>query len=177
MLRAATFDDADAIARLHAESWRRTYRGLMRDAYLDDEVVDDRIGVWRERLANPDPRRMVEVAERVGTLAGFICVYGAEHPRWGSLIDNLHVSWDARREGIATLLMRDAARWLNAQYADLPLYLGVMEANTGARRFYQRLGAHEDAAEDTQVHGGGTAAVCRCRWNRPGALLRACSER
>ena len=33
--RTASADDVAAIAGLHAESWRQTYRGMMSDAYLD----------------------------------------------------------------------------------------------------------------------------------------------
>ena len=43
--REATRADAMAVARLHAESWRVHYRGAYRDAYLDGDVVEDRIRV------------------------------------------------------------------------------------------------------------------------------------
>jgi len=35
-VRAAVARDVPQIARLHVESWRETYRGLMADAVLDD---------------------------------------------------------------------------------------------------------------------------------------------
>jgi hypothetical protein len=50
-LRVATGADAMAVATLHAESWRAHYRGAYRDEYLDGEVVQDRIRVWKERLS------------------------------------------------------------------------------------------------------------------------------
>lgn len=69
--RAATPDDTERIARLHAESWRRTYRGLYRDAYLDGDVFADRLAVWRARLGSPSPRQLVILAEDRGILAAF----------------------------------------------------------------------------------------------------------
>ena len=40
----ATNCDADSIAALHADSWRRHYRGAYLDSYLDGDVVADRRG-------------------------------------------------------------------------------------------------------------------------------------
>jgi len=34
--------DEAAIARLHADSWRAAYRGILRDDFLDDTVVANR---------------------------------------------------------------------------------------------------------------------------------------
>ena len=37
--RPADADDAAAVAGLHADSWRRHYRGAFSDAFLDGDVV------------------------------------------------------------------------------------------------------------------------------------------
>jgi hypothetical protein len=50
LYREATALDADAIAVLHAESWRRAYRGHLSDAYLDGPIFKDRTSVWRGRF-------------------------------------------------------------------------------------------------------------------------------
>ena len=47
-----------AVATLHAESWRAHYRGAYRDEYLDGEVVQARIRVWKERLSRR--RRLIK---------------------------------------------------------------------------------------------------------------------
>jgi hypothetical protein len=49
--RSAGPDDAEPVARLHADSWRRFYRGAFADEFLDGDVVADRRGVWSVRLA------------------------------------------------------------------------------------------------------------------------------
>jgi hypothetical protein len=49
LLRDATIADAERIAQLHTESWRRTYRGMMRDAFLDGGALENRRHVWLER--------------------------------------------------------------------------------------------------------------------------------
>jgi hypothetical protein len=44
--RAARPDDAEKVALLHADSWRRHYRGAYADSFLDSDVVADRRSVW-----------------------------------------------------------------------------------------------------------------------------------
>jgi hypothetical protein len=43
VVRAASAHDLDAIATLHADSWRRHYREAYRDEFLDVDVVADRL--------------------------------------------------------------------------------------------------------------------------------------
>ena len=49
-LRVAGRSDAAAIAALHADSWRRHYRGAYSDAFLDGDVHADRLAVWTEQF-------------------------------------------------------------------------------------------------------------------------------
>ena len=51
-VRIATLDDADALARMHVESWRWGYRGVMPAAFLDALRVEDRAARWRTILAS-----------------------------------------------------------------------------------------------------------------------------
>ena len=61
--RPATVTDADRIAALHARSWQETYRGIMPDEFLDNEVENERLAVWQERFAGQPPDRHLIVAE------------------------------------------------------------------------------------------------------------------
>ncbi len=53
--REATAGDAAAIAGLHADRWRRHYRGAYLDSFLDGEVVTDRMAEWAGRLTRAGP--------------------------------------------------------------------------------------------------------------------------
>ena len=77
--------DADAIAGLHADSWRRHYRGAYADAYLDGDVVSERLAVWSARLAVDDRSTSTLLAEDDGEFVGFVHVAFDDDPRWGSL--------------------------------------------------------------------------------------------
>ena len=144
--REATRADALAVATLHAGSWRAHYRGAFRDAYLDGDVVEDRLRVWEERLSGPTPNQFVVLAEQGDGPIGFACAYGGDDETWGSLLDNIHVRPEHQRRGVGAGLMAEVAAWCRANYPDCGLYLWVLERNRRAQRFYQRLGASDHSS-------------------------------
>jgi ribosomal protein S18 acetylase RimI-like enzyme len=137
--RAAGSDDAEQVALLHADSWRRHYRGAYADAFLDGDIVTDRRAVWASRLATPAHTSTV-LAEDGSGLVGFVHVVFDDDTRWGSLIDNLHVTGGRRRSGVGTELLARAAAAVTGQAADDAMYLWVLEQNTAAQQFYKASG-------------------------------------
>ena len=169
VLREATADDADAIALLHAESWRAHYRGAYADAYLDGPVYAEREAVWRDRLASPSSTQYIVVAFEDDELVGFACAYGADDERWGTLLDNLHVRPDRHRSGIGRRLVGAIARWCAAQHPDGGLYLWVLDQNRNARVFYERIGGVDVGAEERAPSAGEgrVNVVRRIAWSVP----------
>lgn len=172
-LREATPGDIEAIARLHAESWRSAYRGQYSDAYLDGPVYDNRMMVWRERLTAPAGNQHTIVAEEDGAVAGFVCAFGDDDPRWGTLLDNIHVRPERKRAGIGTMLIRETAGWAQREYPASGFYLWVLEANAPARLFYERLGAQNAERTTSVPPGGGTVYSLRYVWPSLDPLLSA----
>lgn len=144
--------DADRIAALHADSWRRHYRGAYADTYLDGDLLSERRTVWSGRLASPGGTATI-VAEREGGLVGFVHVAFDADPRWGSLVDNLHVDHSGHRTGIGTELMAYAARAVLANAGTPALHLWVLRQNTRAQMFYAARGG-------IRVETGVVAAPC-----------------
>lgn len=171
--RAARAEDAEAVAALHARSWRESYRGDFTDAFLDGDLVGERLRVWRERLERPPNEQYVQLALDGLHLAGFVCAYGAHDPEWGSFIDNLHVAGESKRTGIGAALMRQAGAWLADRHPDLGVHLLALESNASARRFYERLGARSAGVSTMETHGGAMVRSCRYVWPRAGALACA----
>ncbi len=169
--RLAEAPDAEAIAQLHARSWRENYRGSFTDSFLDGDLPGERRRVWQERLAAPPGTQLVLLATDGASLAGFVCVYGGHDPHWGSFVDNLHVARSCKRSGIGSSLMRQAGDWLSLHYAGLGIYLWVLEANASARRFYEHLGARNAGVVVMETHGGAVVRSCRYTWPKAEKLL------
>lgn len=171
--RHAQLRDAEAVASLHARSWRESYRGSFTDAFLDGDLPGERLRVWRERLGDPPGNQFVGLAIDGDNLEGFVCAYGGHDPQWGSLIDNIHVARASKRSGVGSALMRQAGAWLSLHYAGLGVYLWVLEANAPARRFYERLGARDAGVSTLETHGGAIVRSCRYTWPNAASLSAA----
>jgi ribosomal protein S18 acetylase RimI-like enzyme len=163
--RLARSSDVQAIAALHADSWRHAYRGMLPDAYLDHEVFADRAAVWQERLSDADeqPVTVTILAERNGELLGFAHSFIDEDPEWGTLLDNLHVRHGTKRSGIGRRLMAETAAWLEERGHTSGLYLWVLKENVPARRFYDALGGRV-AGSGVSHLAGGSAPKLRYWW-------------
>ena len=155
--RLAKSSDIDPIAALHAESWRRNYRGAYSDAFLDGDVLTYRRAAWTSRLSGPQSASATIVAEMDGAIIGFAHVILDDDPRWGSLLDNLHVSAGWQRHGIGSALITHAAGAVIERAASRSIYLWVLEQNGRAQAFYA-------------AHGGQRSSGPS--WTRPGACRR-----
>jgi GNAT superfamily N-acetyltransferase len=168
-LRLATAADATAIAKLHADSWRRHYRGAYSDAFLDGDVLVDRLAVWSELLEQPDPRRCTILAEE-DRLVGFANTILEHDPTWGALLDNLHVAHDRRHRGIGSRLLAVTARAVAEDPRRTGLYVWVLEQNLDAQVFYGALDGTRVGREPVSPPGGipsrltGSPAKLRYAW-------------
>jgi ribosomal protein S18 acetylase RimI-like enzyme len=170
--RPANMSDAGPVGRLHADSWRRHYRGAYSDAYLDGEICEDRAGVWAKRLGEVDADHFTVVADSGGVIVGFAHTCLDEDPTWGALLDNLHVDYELKRRGVGRALMAETALGLGARRPASGLYLWVLKQNTAAQAFYRAQGG--ECVEETiggPFPGGGKAPVLRFAWTSPSELL------
>jgi GNAT superfamily N-acetyltransferase len=131
--------DATAIAALHADGWRRHYRGVYSDSFLDGDVEQDRRTVWSGRLAVATSETAhTVVAEDEDGLVGFTHVVFDADPEWGALLDNLHVRYASKRQGVGSELMARSGQAAFDRGATL--YLWVLEENRNACAFYEARG-------------------------------------
>ena len=172
-----TFREADAaewqaVAALHIASWRSAYRGMLRDAYLDGAIAQEREAVWQARFTGePRPDQIVVVAEDGTGFVALACILAGHDPTWGSLIDNLHVRPDRKRGGIGRLVLAEATRRIPAAHDATPLHLTVLEANRAAQAAYESYGGQLSERLDAALPDGQTLPVRRYSWASPAELL------
>jgi GNAT superfamily N-acetyltransferase len=160
-IRRAAPDDATALARVHVDSWRAAYRGLVPDSRLDGLDYERRATRFRERLLDKGPSETY-VIERDGEIFGFVTLGACRDPDvepervgeiWGIYLAQQH--W---RQGTGTLLCRFAEQVLASRgYGEIKLW--VLAGNSRARRFYEAMGFKADGASKMLDLGAPLEAV------------------
>jgi ribosomal protein S18 acetylase RimI-like enzyme len=168
--RHATEIDADSIAVLHADSWRRHYRGALLDSFLDGDVLPERIEVWRQRLRQPHKASITMVADTGNAIVGFVHMIIDEDPIWGTLLDNLHVASHLKRNGIGRRLMQSGVENL-LQRGRQTFHLWVLDQNVAAQNFYLSQGSrYVETCLRGPLPGGSYALGRRIVWDDASVL-------
>ncbi len=154
-IREATPEDAAGIARVHVESWRTTYPGIMPQEHLDALSVADREKSWREILTGSGPLRSLDyVAETDGgEIVGFVSG-GAERagdPDFGGEVYGLYLLQSQQGEGLGRRLVQTVARRLSQEgYRTLLIWVN---ARNPARGFYEALGGVHARTGQREIRG------------------------
>lgn len=163
--REASAEDGAAIGLLHAQCWLRSSS----NSALVSDVVAERLAIWRERSAQPDPALRLVVAESEGELVGFAYALARRDPQFGCLLDNLHVARAWQAQGIGSALLREIASWSAKLAPRDGLYLWLLPINRTSQAFYLRRGASALQAADAPATK--RMPMLRYGWPRPVSLL------
>jgi ribosomal protein S18 acetylase RimI-like enzyme len=139
-IRVATVEDCGLVAALHARSWQQAYRGILSDHYLDFEVEQERLALWQDRFKSPKPNQIVLCAYSNEVILGFVCAFFRDDDQFGTFIDNLHVSLDARRSGCGSALVRHVRNISESRHSEQRIFLWVLANNDPAIKFYESIG-------------------------------------
>lgn len=140
-IRAATANDAQSIARVHVDSWRTAYRGIVPESILDNLSYVQRESMWRAFLEKPKSNEFVYVAvEDDGQIVGFANGGPASDSEGGysGELAGLYVLDSHRGRGIGSMLFSQAVtRLCDDGFASMMVW--VLEQNP-YRRFYEKMG-------------------------------------
>lgn len=156
----ATADDAAALARVHVDSWRAAYQGLVPDSFLDALSYERRTKNFRQWLEGDAAETYL--VEDNGELRGFLTLGAcrdsdAELGRTGE-IWGIYLAPEHWRKGIGRVLCRRGEQILKSRgYTQATLW--VFEENEQARRFYEAMGFETDGALKTLNPGAPLKAV------------------
>ncbi|MGD0632435.1 MAG: GNAT family N-acetyltransferase [Terracidiphilus sp.] len=153
-IRRAVLDDAESIGLVQVESWRKTYAGIVPDAYLESLNMEKHAFMWRQELRAG--RIFVFVAEDPWGIFGFIAGGAIREPIKGYDAElyaiYLMPARQRRGEGQELVLtLREAL--LMESYSSMIVW--VLERNLPAVSFYKRLGGLPIAQKTIDI--GGTA--------------------
>ncbi len=153
-VRPATPDDAAGIARVHVDSWRSTYAGIVPAEYLAGLSYERSAANWERGLSSPESRSVYLVAEdESGRIVGFVSGGPGrdEHPDYSGELYAIYLFRENQRQGIGRLLMSALARELLARgYTSWLIW--VLKDNP-ARGFYERMGGVCVMEKDIEIGG------------------------
>jgi ribosomal protein S18 acetylase RimI-like enzyme len=141
-IREATPTDAAGIARVHVESWRTTYPGIMPQEHLDALSITEHERLWQSRLREDrsgNTRSFVAVNDD-GEIVGFVRG-GPPHlddSEYTSEIYTLYLLQSQQGQGLGRRLLSAIAGRLR-QDGHTNLFLWTHVRNP-ARAFYEKLG-------------------------------------
>jgi len=144
-IRPAIPADAPHIARVHVESWRTAYRGLVPQSILDGLSIERRAEFWSRRLDEPGETR-TWLGELDGEIVGFVATArpaDPELPPDTAEIESIYLLARSRGLGFGRRLLQRATRDL-VERGFASAILWVFTANERARRFYEAAGWQPD---------------------------------
>ena len=169
-IRIATANDAAAIANVHVESWRTTYKGIVPDDFLARLSCERREAFWRQTLSELDHTRFVYVAENGGgQVVGFVS--GGPERSGDTLYKGelyaIYLLAPYHGQGIGRQLASVLVTRL-IQEGMPTLLLWALAANP-ARKFYERLGG-QPVYEKTVTIGGTSLVEVAYGWRDARAI-------
>lgn len=150
-MRPATAADADAIGRVHADTWRATYAGVLPNTAFD---VQARQRCWREAFEREWPTTSaVFVAEDDRAVVGFAGVGASREQDDVGELFTIYVEPARWGTGAGRALLEQAERSLAASGFGEAL-LWVLEGNERAESFYRAAGwTHDGGRKVEHVQG------------------------
>lgn len=161
-IRLARMDDCYTIAKINYDNWRKTYKDILPDEFLNHLDIEQMRKEYVEVLSDNKKQILVALDEK-DEILGFAsfepdleednCIYLA----------SLHVKVSARGKGIGTsLLLKVGEYGLNNHYSKMSIC--ILKGNENARNLYVKLGAEHYKDFEDCFHGIKTKSE-KLLWN------------
>lgn len=151
LIRESKPGDAPGIARVHVDSWRTTYKGLMPEHIIASRSYEHRERMWT-RILTEQAETFVYVAEEDEDIIGFVSG-GAnrdDDPIYKGELHAIYILEPHQGTGIGRRLASAlVSRLLQQGFTSMLLW--VMVDNHQARRFYEALGGKQVAERQEEM--------------------------
>lgn len=140
-IRSAVVDDADAIAKVHVDTWRSTYHSLVPSEVLDSLSYEQRSEYWSSIISREDRDRIFLVAEEEKDGVVGFCVCGVnrdEDSEFASELYAIYVLEVQQNHGIGRTLFDKSRKW-TLDRGMTSMIVWVLKDNP-YRRFYEAMG-------------------------------------
>ncbi len=133
IIRKATSADARQIAEIVVEDWKKAYRGIIDNDYLDSMSVEARYQIELQRY------QIYMVAAVEEEILGFTWNEIADSEDSDCEIIALYVRYAKRKSGIGRMLFQHSVDFFRAS-GKKRMIIWCLKENAEARRFYEKMG-------------------------------------
>ncbi len=153
-IRAARPEDARAIAHVHVDTWRTTYRHMMPADFLAGLSYENRERMWTRVLGDPEANAIYVAEDASGGVVGF--AHGGREqsgdPVYTGELYAVYVLEAYQRKGLGRRLMASVADRL-VRTGRSAMLLWVLADNLQGRRFYEGLGGQMVREQQIDIAG------------------------
>lgn len=164
-VRQATILDVAGIAKVHVDSWRTTYKGIMRQDFLDNLTYSSREALWQRSIESEGNVILVAVNEEeqiVGFTSGSKTQEG-EYPNYDADVTAIYLFQGEQGKGIGKAMLHQLfAEFKKLNYSSS--IVKVLEDNSSCR-FYEAMGAEFIDSNTIQI-GGKKLELLTYGWTR-----------
>jgi GNAT superfamily N-acetyltransferase len=159
IVRQATHNDVSVMARVHVDTWRTTYRGIVPDELLANLSYKKRENGWYQILnnASKDGNFTYVAEDESGEILGFANggVERAGDPVYQGELSAIYILKIHQRKGIGRELIRAVAQKLSQM--EIHSMLVWVLAENPACRFYEKLGGQK--VYEKEIERGGAKLI------------------
>ena len=146
IIRAAIPADIQGIARVHVESWRETYAGIVPQAYLDGLTPESREAQWQRTLEVGNPVFVLQIADQI---VGFVSCGATRNEGYDGEVYALYLLKSQHGQGFGKALFQAALEALRSQ-GKRNVIVWVL-ADNPTRTFYQRMGGVQTLEQSIEI--------------------------
>lgn len=158
MIREMCIDDSSCVARIHTKAWQVAYQGILDQHILDNIDVQEREEMWKQKLI-PNKNRTNFVYETNGEIQGWSAFGTYPDEDFTQELIGIYVHPSHFRQGIGTQLWQETYKRMLTHHPK-QIALWVLEKNTQARAFYEKIGFASEGAQRSIEWLGDAIEVC-----------------
>ncbi len=171
-IQKAKPEDARGIAKVHIDSWRSTYKGIIADTTLNGLSYERSERNWFDILSKPDNPNFIYLAETVdGEVVGFASggLEREDDPVYKGEVYAIYLLQHVQGRGIGRRLMQASAKELLERGISTML-IWVLTDNTPSRKFYEAIGGKYLREKPIEI-GGQQLTEVAYSWNDLQSLI------
>lgn len=154
-IREASFPDAPGIARVHVNTWRSAYRGIVPESILNELSYEQKERQWRETFRGTRHQEFVYVVENEARQIVGFASGGPALSKKGSLyrgeLFTIYILDAYQQQGLGhRLFFQVVERLLTLELTSMLIWV---LAENPARRFYESLGGKRVKTSSYEIKG------------------------